>query len=126
MRITIALILALILALIVTIFAVQNNTTIEVTFLAWSVDGSLALMLIITFALGILLGLLVSTPAWFRRIRQSANLRRNIRDLEMDLEKVRSVSAAPSGEQPEEESEVEIPAIDEPKDESTADANQGL
>jgi uncharacterized integral membrane protein len=102
MRITVALILALILALIVTIFAVQNNTAIEVTFLVWKIDGSLALILMITFALGILIGLLVSTPAWIRRVRQSADLRKNIRVLEKDLEEARKATVVPPEDKPAE------------------------
>ncbi len=103
MRITIALILALILTILVAIFAVQNNTAINITFLAWSIDGSLALTLIITFALGILLGLLVSTPAWLKKTHQSATLKKNIRVLEKDLEAARLATTASSQVKPDEE-----------------------
>jgi putative membrane protein len=111
MRITIMLILALILALIVTIFAVQNNKPEDITFLAWTVEGSLALILMITLAVGIIIGLLVSTPAWFRRVRQSAHLKKNIQGLEKDLEEAR-LASKPSPDQPVESSVVEA----EPKD----------
>ena len=103
MRITIMLVLALILALIVTVFAVQNNKPEDITFLAWTVEGSLALILMITFAVGIVIGLLVSTPAWFRRVRQSTLLKKNIRGLEKDLEEAR-LAIKPSPDQPVESS----------------------
>ncbi|OGO16865.1 MAG: hypothetical protein A2Z14_07830 [Chloroflexi bacterium RBG_16_48_8] len=122
MRITIALILALILAIIVTIFAVQNNTPINITFLAWKIDGSLALILMITFALGILLGLLVSTPAWIRKIRQSATLKKNIRVLEKDLEAARMATVAPSMVKPSEVPAAEMAAAEEPEVEIVEDA----
>jgi putative membrane protein len=117
MRITITLILALILALIVTIFAVQNNMSIEVTFLAWKINGSLALILMITFALGILIGLLVSTPAWIRRVRQSSKLKKSIRGLEKDLEQVRMASVKPSMEEPAEIPVAEIDSASTPEQE---------
>lgn len=123
MRITLALILALFLALIVTIFAVQNNTAIDVTFLAWTIDGSLALILMITFALGILLGLLVSTPAWIRRVRQSADLRKNIRILEKDLEEAHKATVVPPEDQPAEEPVSGKAAAEEPEKGTTEDVS---
>jgi putative membrane protein len=124
MRITLALILALVLALIVTIFAVQNNTSIDVTFLAWKIDGSLALILIITFALGILIGLLVSTPAWIRRVRQSAELKRNIRVLEKDLQDARTATSAPAEDKPKVETMLEDKSTEEPQKETTEDVGK--
>jgi putative membrane protein len=126
MRITIMLILALILALIVTIFAVQNNRPENITFLAWTIEGSLALILMITFAVGIVIGLLVSTPAWFRRVRQSTKLKKDIRGLEKDLEEAR-LAIKPTLDQPDEtpvaetkptadvEDEEEIEVVQEPE-----------
>lgn len=106
MRITIMLVLALVLALIVTVFAVQNNRPENITFLAWTIEGSLALILMITFAAGIVIGLLVSTPAWFRRVRQSTLLKKNIRGLEKDLEEAR-LAINPPQDQPAESSVIE-------------------
>jgi putative membrane protein len=86
MRITLGLILALLLALVVTIFAVQNNASVDISFIAWKTTGSLALVLMITFALGILLGLLVSTPGSIKRRRQFADLKKQLQSLEKELE----------------------------------------
>ena len=62
-------ILALLLALLVTIFAVQNSAAAPVTFLFWRVNGSLALVLMLTLALGVLI---LPFPAlalfWARRV----------------------------------------------------------
>jgi uncharacterized integral membrane protein len=73
------LILALALSLLVTLFAVQNNAATEVTFLFWKLEGSLALILMVTFAAGILIGLLVSVPAWIRARLKAASLERSQR-----------------------------------------------
>lgn len=126
MRITVALILALFLALIVTIFAVQNNTAIDVAFLAWTIDGSLALILMITFALGILIGLLVSTPAWIRRVRQSADLKKNIRVLEKDLDDARKATVIPSEDKLAEDPGAEKATVEEPEKGIAEDASQEI
>jgi putative membrane protein len=103
MRITLALIFALLLALVVTIFAVQNNETTNITFLIWEAKGSLALVLMITFASGILIGLLVSAPGTFKRRRQLSDLKKHMQSLEKDL----AAAFQPSAPAPEDEPAVE-------------------
>jgi uncharacterized integral membrane protein len=53
---------ALVIALIAVIFAIQNTTPITVNFFAWSIEGSLALILLVTLGVGILISALVSLP----------------------------------------------------------------
>ena len=48
------LIVALGLAILTVIFALQNPIPVGVTFFIWKFEGSLALVLILTFALGVL------------------------------------------------------------------------
>ena len=96
MRIT--FVFALLLILLVTIFAVQNNAMIEVNLLFWRVDGSLALVLVITIILGILIGLLLSTPTALRNRSQLSELRKRLRLVETDLEEARRAMPAPSPE----------------------------
>lgn len=79
------LILALILAIIVTIFAVQNNEPVDVSFLTFELNGSLALVLLITLTLGIIIGLLVSAPSSLRRRMEISGLKKNVRKMEKDL-----------------------------------------
>ncbi len=52
-------IVALIIAFVAIIFALQNAAPILVSFLIWSFEGSLALILIITFILGFTASLLL-------------------------------------------------------------------
>jgi uncharacterized integral membrane protein len=95
------LILALILAIIVTIFAVQNNAPVEVSFLTFELDGSLALVLMITLSLGIIIGILVSAPSSLRRRMEIGGLKKNIRQMEKDLAQAREatiLSSAPKVE----------------------------
>ena len=61
------LIVALGLAILTVIFALQNPIPVGVTFLLWKFEGSLALVLISTFALGVLVSLLISIPAILKR-----------------------------------------------------------
>jgi putative membrane protein len=97
------LLLALILSLIVTVFAVQNNTPSKVAFLSWNVTGSLAIVLMITFALGIIIGVMVMLPSSVRA-RLSAREERKLKeDLAGQLEKSQAVQAS-----------LEPPAVESP------------
>ena len=75
---------ALILALLVTLFAVQNNQPITISFLFWSIEGSLALVLMITLVLGIVIGVLLMAPGSLRNRLQIGGLQRSVRALEQE------------------------------------------
>lgn len=75
---------ALILALLVTVFAVQNNRPITISFLFWSIEGALALVLMITLVLGIAIGVLLMTPGSVRSRLQAGGLQRAVRSLEQE------------------------------------------
>ncbi len=95
------LILALLLAIIVTIFAIQNTEPVDVSFLTFELNGSLALVLLITLSLGIIIGILVSAPSSFRRRMEIGGLKKNMRQMEKDLASAREatiVSTAPKAE----------------------------
>jgi len=47
--------LALLIAIIAGLFALQNATPVFVQFLGWQTQSSMALILLVTFALGVLL-----------------------------------------------------------------------
>ena len=91
---------ALILALLVTVFAVQNNQPITISFLFWSTEGSLALVLMITLVLGIAIGVLLMTPGSVRSRLQAGGLQRTVRSLEQEKasEVVPPESAQPGAE----------------------------
>lgn len=60
-------ILGLVAVILFIVFAFQNTINVWVYFLAWRYQGSLALVLIIAFLLGISASLLISIPLLFRK-----------------------------------------------------------
>ena len=79
------LIAALGLGILTVIFALQNAIPVGVTFLVWKFEGSLALVLMSTFALGVLVSLLVSIPAIVKRRSAISNQKKKIEELENRL-----------------------------------------
>jgi uncharacterized integral membrane protein len=64
------LVLALVLAILAVVFALQNSGPVVVSLLVWQVEGNLALLLLVTFTLGVLTSLMVSIPAMLLRWRK--------------------------------------------------------
>jgi lipopolysaccharide assembly protein A len=58
------LLIALGIATIAVIFALQNITTVTISFMFWSIKGSLALVLLVTLMAGVLISSLVSLPGF--------------------------------------------------------------
>ena len=78
------LIAALALAILTVIFALQNTIPVVVTFLVWKFEGSLAMVLMLTFALGVIVSSLVSIPAIIKRRSASSHQRKKIAELESE------------------------------------------
>ena len=103
---TVYLIFALVIAVIAVIFALQNTITVTISFLAWEITGSLSLVLLITLAIGALIGLLVLAPSAIKNTIAISNHRKRIGALEKELDekKVRIADlekpAFPSPESP--------------------------
>jgi uncharacterized integral membrane protein len=76
------ILLALILAAIV--FASQNSTEVTVTFFGLSGKGPQSLILMVTLAVGVFIGILVMAPSLFRHSSRSAGFRRKIATLEKE------------------------------------------
>lgn len=70
------LIFSLILAILAVIFALQNPQPMDVNLLFFQTEGSTALVLILTFGFGVLVGLLSSVPARLRANRKLKALRK--------------------------------------------------
>ena len=75
----IALTFSLLLAVLAVVFALQNPQTIQVNLIFMETSGSAALVLIITFAMGVVVGLLSTLPS---RIRDRRALKKTRRHLE--------------------------------------------
>ena len=87
---TVYLIFALIIAVIAVIFALQNTMTVTISFLAWEITGSLSLVLLVTLAIGAVIGLLVLTPSAIKNTIASSNHRKRIGLLEKQLDDQRA------------------------------------
>lgn len=70
------IILSLLLAILAVVFALLNPQPMEVDLLFVSTEGSTALVLILTFGLGVTVGLLSSLPGRFRARRQLKTLQK--------------------------------------------------
>ncbi len=81
------LILALIIAILAVVFAIQNAVPITITFFAWRYESSLALVLLLTLALGVVISLLVSAPAMIRRSLKISTQKKKIDEMEQALQK---------------------------------------
>jgi uncharacterized integral membrane protein len=89
-----ALILALAFAIVAVIFALQNTTVVAVTFFSFAFEGSLALVILVAVALGILIGVLVMAPGNIKNKISSTRSRKKIGSLEASLDEHKSKLAA--------------------------------
>jgi putative membrane protein len=70
------LLFSLILAILAVIFALQNPQPMDVNLLFFETEGSTALVLILTFGFGVLVGLLSSLPGRLRARRKLKALKK--------------------------------------------------
>lgn len=71
-------IIALAIVVLVAIFAMQNAQPVQVGVLLWTFEGPLVIVLLITFAAGILAGWLTAIPSTIKKSRQVAELKREL------------------------------------------------
>ena len=81
---TFNIILILVVAILAVVFALQNSTAVTVMLFGWSVSGPLSLFLIVTLAIGFLLGTLIMASSVFKRGRLASGLKRKIAALERE------------------------------------------
>ncbi|TVR41137.1 MAG: LapA family protein [Cryomorphaceae bacterium] len=75
------LVIALILAVLLIVFALQNTSTVGVNLWFWRIESSMALLVIILLAAGVLIGLLATLPTTSKR-------KQRIKELEDKLRKM--------------------------------------
>lgn len=85
-----ALVLSLLIAILAVVFALQNPAYIDVNIGPYDIAGSTALILMVTFGVGVIVGILAATPTIVKR-------KRRIRHLEKHSE-VQTDESAPAGE----------------------------
>ena len=75
----IALIFALLVAIVAVVFAFQNPETMSVKFLGFeSADASKALILLVTFAVGVVTGILTTLPGRLRAVAAARAARKEV------------------------------------------------
>lgn len=80
-----ALILSLVLAILAVVFALQNPAYVDVNLGPFEIRHSTALILMITFGIGVLVGILAATPSIMKRRKQIRHLEK--RKAEPDLDR---------------------------------------
>ena len=81
----IVLLLALAVALVAVLFALQNVVPVTVSFLAWTFEGSLALVLFVALVAGAVVSFLASLPTLAGRRRAESQARKRAAELEASL-----------------------------------------
>ena len=76
--------IALLIAIIAVIFALQNLAVVTVSFLFWSIQGSQALVLLVTLAAGVLISLMASLPGLVRGKWSNTSQRKKLTALEAE------------------------------------------
>lgn len=74
----VALVFSLLLAVLAVVFALQNPQQMDVNLLFIETRGSTALVLIVTFSIGVLVGLLSTLPSRIRNRRQISKLKKEL------------------------------------------------
>lgn len=82
----ILVIFALVISLLAILFALQNASSIFINFLVWRFYGSLALILLLTLALGVIIGLLVTIPSILKRGWLSSRRKHQLSQLEEEYQ----------------------------------------
>jgi diguanylate cyclase (GGDEF)-like protein len=77
---------AIVIALAAIVFALQNPSPVTINFLTWQFQDSLALVLLITLAIGVLIGLLVCIPSLIRRNLKISKQQRRYEQLQEETQ----------------------------------------
>ncbi|HEY1037007.1 MAG TPA: LapA family protein [Candidatus Paceibacterota bacterium] len=94
------LIIGLILGALTVVFALQNTAAVGVTFLAWQIEGSLALILMLAVLIGIIIFMMFSLPELIRTHFEFVALQKKAEALEEENAKLRVSSPAASASVP--------------------------
>ncbi len=79
------LILGILLGIVAVLFVLQNTSMITVVFASWQLEGSLALILILTLITGVVVTLLLLLPSFIEDALALSAARRRMKALEADL-----------------------------------------
>lgn len=94
-----ALFAALAVAGLAVVFALQNNALVALSFIAWSFQSSLAVVIMVTLAAGACASFLASLPGMVRLKMRLRAANHRIAELETAVAKAAVAAPAASGEQ---------------------------
>lgn len=77
MRVSFALALGIVV--LAAFLALQNSQPVRIAFFGWEYEGPLVMVLLVTFAAGILAGWLAAIPSSWKKSRKLAELKRELR-----------------------------------------------
>lgn len=86
----ISLILGFLLGAAALLFALQNTAVVALSFLGWQFESSLALLILMAFAAGIVVSLLVSIPSAVKDSLKIMSVRKENRKLMDELAECRA------------------------------------
>ena len=90
-----SMIVLIVLLALVAMFAIQNPGIITVKFLHLSGATSLLVVIVASFAAGVLGGWLAGLPRSFRRRSETSAARKRVEELEAEVAALKAKSAAP-------------------------------
>jgi uncharacterized integral membrane protein len=73
------IVLLIILVIAAVVFAVQNSAPVTIAFLGFSTNASMSIVLVLTFAAGIMLGMFLLLPSVWKRMRALSVLKKKQR-----------------------------------------------
>lgn len=85
-----SLIIAILLSLLLVIFALSNNYIVDINLLLWNFKVSMPLLLISTFALGVLAAMLYNMPSWWRTRKLKKSLAKENQSLKDQINQLGS------------------------------------
>ncbi len=77
-----SMILVMAVAIVSVFFALENTEIVQVTFFRYPLKGSIGVILLVTFGVGVLMGIVLMMPAMISRSIKIARHRRRIGELE--------------------------------------------
>ncbi|HDH53349.1 MAG TPA: LapA family protein [Nitrospirae bacterium] len=70
------------IAVILGIITFQNDTEISVKFINWNFSGHIAIVLAVSFAVGLLGGISLLVPPWWKKAKTARTYKKRIHELE--------------------------------------------
>jgi len=83
-----ALIVGILLSILLTVFALLNKAPVLVNYYFGKLEIPLSLLLMITFALGILIMFLFNIPSWWKNKKEKTALKNEIAELKSQIQQI--------------------------------------